>query len=46
VEAAYHLGELNGQDTRTVLQTAIVKESHGGVRRWIEEELRGLRAND
>ena len=45
-EAVYHLGKLPGQDTRTLLRTAVEKESDLGVRRWIEAELRGLRAND
>jgi HEAT repeat protein len=45
-EAAYHLGESSGQQLRTVLQTAMQKEADRGVRRWIEAELRALRAND
>ncbi len=45
-EAAYQLGKLNGQDTRTLLRTAVEKERDPGVRRWIEAELRALRAND
>jgi HEAT repeat protein len=45
-EAAYHLGELSGQDTRTLLGAAFEKETDPGVRRWIEAELKGLRAND
>jgi HEAT repeat protein len=45
-EAAYHLGELNGLDTRRVLQTAVVKEADPGVRRWIEAELKALRGSD
>jgi HEAT repeat protein len=46
VEAAYHLGRLNGSQIRTLLQTAGEKEADRGVRRWIEAELRALRAND
>jgi len=45
-EAAYHLGELSGQDTRTLLRTALEKETDRGVRRWVEAELKALRAND
>jgi HEAT repeat protein len=45
-EAAYHLGELSGPDTRSVLQAAVVKEADHGVRRWIEAELRALRGSD
>jgi HEAT repeat protein len=45
-QAAYHLGELSGQDTRTLLRTAVEKETDPGVRRWIEAELKALRAND
>jgi HEAT repeat protein len=45
-EAAYHLGELNGRDTATVLRAAVKKEPDPGVRRWMEAELKALRAND
>ena len=45
-EAAYHLGELNGVDTRAVLRKAVQQETDEGVRRWIEAELKGLSAND
>jgi HEAT repeat protein len=45
-EAAYHLGRVTGQDTRTVLRTAADKETDRGVRRWIEAELKALRVND
>lgn len=45
-EAAYHLGELSGLDTRRVLEAAVAKEADHGVRRWIEAELRALRGND
>ena len=45
-EAAYHLGELSGQDTRALLRVAVEKEADRGVRRWIEAELKALRAND
>ncbi len=45
-EAAYHLGELSGQDTRPLLRTALEKETDHGVRRWMEAELKALRAND
>ena len=45
-EAAYHMGELSGLDTRRALEAAVAKEADHGVRRWIEAELRGLRGND
>ena len=45
-EAAYHLGRVSGQETRTVLRTAAEKETDRGVRRWIEAEIKALRAND
>jgi HEAT repeat protein len=45
-EAAYHLGEVSGKDTRTLLQEAAEREADRGVRRWIEAELRALRVND
>ncbi|HKY70491.1 MAG TPA: HEAT repeat domain-containing protein [Nitrospira sp.] len=45
-EAAYHLGELGGLDTATVLRTAVEKEPDRGVRRWMEAELKALRVND
>jgi HEAT repeat protein len=45
-EAAYHLGELSEKDTRTMLRAAVEKERDRGVRRWIEAELKALRAND
>lgn len=45
-EAAYHLGELSGHDTRGLLRAAVEKETDPDVRRWIEAELKGLRAND
>ena len=45
-EAAYHLGELNGQDRVTLLRTAAERETDPGVRRWIEAELKGLRETD
>jgi len=45
-EAAYHLGELSGQDTRPLLRAALEKETDHGVRRWIEAELKALRVND
>jgi HEAT repeat protein len=45
-EAAYHLGELSGQDMRPLLRLALEKETDQGVRRWIEAELKALRVND
>jgi HEAT repeat protein len=45
-EAAYHLGESSADDTETRLRAAAEKETDAGVRRWIEAELKGLRAND
>jgi HEAT repeat protein len=45
-EAAYHLGELSGQDMRPLLRLALEKETDHGVRRWIEAELKALRVND
>ena len=45
-EAAYHLGEVNGQDVRALLQKAAEKETDPGVRRWIEAELKASRVND
>ena len=45
-EAAYHLGELSGQDMRPLLRMALEKETDHGVRRWIEAELKALRVND
>jgi len=45
-EAAYHLGELSGHDTRPLLRMALEKETDHGVRRWIEAELKALRVND
>ena len=45
-EAAYHLGEVNGQDVGTLLSTAVKRETDPGVRRWIEAELKELRETD
>jgi HEAT repeat protein len=45
-EAAYHLGELSGLDTVTVLRAAVEKEPDRGVRRWMEAELKALRVSD
>jgi HEAT repeat protein len=45
-EAAYHMGELGGPETRSVLRAALKREPDEGVRRWIEAELRSLRASD
>lgn len=45
-EAAYHLGHLGGAGIRARLHAVLEKESDRGVRRWIEAELRGLRASD
>jgi HEAT repeat protein len=45
-EAVYHLGELSGHDTRTLLRAAVEKETDAGVRRWIEAELTRSSAND
>jgi HEAT repeat protein len=45
-EAAYHLGRSNEPTIQTLLQTAAKLEADGGVRRWIEADLRVLRAND
>lgn len=42
-EAAYHLGQVSGG---AILARLHAKESDAGVRRWIEEELKGLRVND
>ena len=45
-EAAYHLGESNGQDLATLLSTAVKRETDPDVRRWIEAELKELRETD
>ena len=45
-EAAYHMGELGGSDTKSVLREALKREPDEGVRRWIEAELNSLRASD
>ena len=46
VEAAYHMAELGGTETRSVLQGAFEKDPDRGVRRWIEAELNSLRGSD
>lgn len=45
-EAAYHLGELGGVETRSVLQEALKNDRDKGVRRWIEAELKSLHGSD
>lgn len=45
-EAAYHLGELGGVETRSVLQEALKNDRDKGVKRWIEAELKSLHGSD
>ena len=45
-EAAYHMEELGGSETRSVLQEAFKKDPDRGVKRWIEAELNSLRGSD
>jgi len=45
-EAAYHVGELGGAESRSVLLGALKKDRDKGVRRWIEAELNSLRGTD
>ena len=45
-ESAYHLGELSGHNTYALLRVAVENEADRDVRRWIEAELKALRAND
>jgi HEAT repeat protein len=45
-EAAYHLGKVSGQHARALLKTAVEKEKDGGVRRWMESELKALPVSD
>jgi HEAT repeat protein len=45
-EAAYHMAEVGGSETRSVLQSAFEKDPDRVVRRWIEAELNSLRGSD